>query len=275
MRTARTLSIVLVILMLAQTLLGLMMTGAYRDEGWINATWFGNDLVTLVLGLPALVLSVWLAGSGTSRGLLLWLGGLGYTFYNYMFYLVGTSLNAFLPLYCLLVVLSAAATLLLFINADLQRLACGYSGSFPARVVGFYLVFVAIGLTAVWHVVWAGYIFFDQPVASGSEPFKIVAALDMTIMVPILLVGGVLLWRRRPLGYALAALGSIQGALYLTVLATNAVVLPLRGFGEWPGEFPLWALLAAGTYAAAGTLVWHARDIPSNQPAAAQNHRST
>ena len=46
------------------------------------------------------------ANSGSARGLLLWLGVIGYTAYNYGFYLFGAALNAFFPLYLAALVLT-------------------------------------------------------------------------------------------------------------------------------------------------------------------------
>src|SRR5512146_1874596 len=44
----------------------------------------GNDLVMLVLGLPLLAVSTWLAFRGSLRGRLLLAGTLGFVFYTYM-----------------------------------------------------------------------------------------------------------------------------------------------------------------------------------------------
>ena len=61
-------------------------------------------------------------------------------------------------------------------------------------------------------------------------------------MVPALTAGGVLLWRRRPWGYVVASLASIQGALYLPVLSVNSVVAIRRGLASPPGELPVWGV---------------------------------
>ena len=51
-----------------------------------------------------------------------------------------------------------------------------------------------------------------------------VTALDLSLMVSALTVGGVLIWRRMPWGLVISAIASIQGALYLLVLSVNSVV---------------------------------------------------
>jgi hypothetical protein len=79
----------------------------------------------------------------------------------------------------------------------------------------------------------------------------IVAALDLALMVPALTAGGLLLWRRRPWGYVIAALASIQGALYLLVLSVNSIVAIRRGLASVPCELPIWATLLVVTTAIA------------------------
>lgn len=83
------------------------------------------------------------------------------------------------------------------------------------------------------------------------EAFKVVAALDLSVMVPTLTVGGILLWRRQPWGYVIAAIGSIQGALYLLVLSVNSIVAIRRGLVAAPGELPIWGMLMVFTTAVA------------------------
>jgi len=78
MRVARRLSMALLALMLAQALMGLVFPAAYRDDEWIRAAWFGNDWVTLAVAAPLLPIGLVRAAVGSVRGLLLWLGLIGY-----------------------------------------------------------------------------------------------------------------------------------------------------------------------------------------------------
>lgn len=67
------------------------------------------------------------------------------------------------------------------------------------------------------------------------------------MMVPALTVGGVLLATRRPWGYVIASIASIQGALYLLVLSVNSVIVLQRGQASATGELPVWGTLAGIT----------------------------
>jgi len=98
---------------------------------------------------------------------------------------------------------------------------------------------------------WAAYIFTGRPTPVEPEAFKLVAALDLSLMVPALTVGGVLLWQRTPWGYIIAAIAATQGALYLFVLSVNSLVAMQRGIVRPPGELPIWAPLTIFTTAVA------------------------
>lgn len=255
LRVPLALSVVLAFLMAGQSLLGLVFSGQYRDVEWVRTTWFGNDWVTLCLAVPLLVGGLLLERRGSTRGRLLWLGGLGYGAYNYGFYLFGAALSAFFPLYVLAVVVSVVALILALSGIDAGEIAGSALPKTPVRVIGGYLVFVAAGLTMVWLAMWASYVFAGTPTPVEPEAFKLVAAMDLTVMVPALAAGGVLLWRRHPWGYVIAAIAGIQGGLYLLVLSVNSAISINRGLTEGPGELPVWGALAAGTLAASVALI--------------------
>jgi hypothetical protein len=145
--------------------------------------------------------------------------------------------------------MSVVALIVALSRIELAQVAAHFRAKTPVRIVGGYLVLVALGLSSVWIGTWAAYVFAGQPTPVKPEAFKLVAALDLTIMVPALSLGGVLLWQRRAWGYIVAAIAGIQGSLYLLVLSINSAVAILRGLAQAPGELLLWGTLAAATAA--------------------------
>jgi len=85
-------------------------------------------------------------------------------------------------------------------------------------------------------VIRGAYVFAGRPTPVEPEAFRIGAALDLSLMVPALTFGGVLLWNRRPWGYVLDSIAGIQAALYLIVLSVNSFVAIRRGLTAAPGE---------------------------------------
>lgn len=242
---ARRLGRGLAVLMVAQAAGGLAWPGLYRDVAWIRATWLGNDVVTLLVAVPMLTLA--LARADTSvRARLLALGAAGYGVYNYAFYLLGAALNAAFPLY-VTAVLVAGLTLAAMLG----------SGPVPPgdrrveRPVAWFLMILSGGLGSVWAGTWGAYVFGGRPTPVAPDVFRLVAALDLTLMVPALAGGGWQLVRRHAWGPAVAALAAVQASLYLFVLTVNATVAIGRGLAEWPGEMatwgPLWGLTTVAT----------------------------
>lgn len=242
-------------LMILQAVLGLMFASQYRDVEWIRATWFGNDAVTLVVAVPLLSIGRARAKAGSGRGLLLWLGVTAYAAYNYAFYLFGAALNAFFPLYVSSVVLAVVTLINALIRVDAGQVASRFTPLLPVGVLGGYFVFVGIGLTAVWLGMWAGYVFFGRATPVEPDAFRLVAALDLSVMVPLLVSGGTLLWRRHAWGPIVCAIGGVQASLYLLVLSVNAVFTIQRGLAPSPGEVPMWGTLLVLTITATTVVV--------------------
>lgn len=259
LRTPFRLTATLASLMVVQTVLGLLFDAQYRDADWIKATWFGNDWFTLVVAVPLLVVALMLVRRGSVRGLLLWVGMLGYGVYNYAYYLFGAALNAFFPLYVVTCVLSAVTLILVLSRTEVDVVAASFGPNTPVRMVGGYLILVGIGLALVWLTMWAAYAFAGRQTPVEPEAFKLVAALDLSMMVTALVIGGVWLWRKRTWGYIIAAIAGIQGALYLMVLSVNSFVAIERGLVQAPGELPVWGTLAVLTTAAVVLLLSHVR----------------
>lgn len=259
----------LLVLMLAQSLLGLLLSDQYRDVEWIKATWHGNDWITLVAAVPLLSLGLLHTGPESVRGRLLVLGMAGYAVYNYAFYLFGAALNVFFPLYVVGFLLGILTLGHFLWHLDVTVIANALRRDAPVRLVGGYLVFVAVGLTVVWLGMWGAYAFAGRPTPIEPEAFKIVAALDLSLMVPALAVGGVMLWRRISWGYVIATIAAIQGALYLLVLSFNSAISIRRGLVSAPGELLFWGPLTIFTTIAAILLLRSASGTPSFRQRAA------
>lgn len=174
----------------------------------------GADAANLVL-VPLLLFTMWAARRGRLLGLLLWPGALFYTLYAYLPYTISASATWLLFVDVALVTLSAFTLIGLLATIDAsvvrQRLAQA-----PAGWVGGALV--AIGLLA-----YAGLLS-----NAGSTLAEVGGrghwVADWTVGTPVLVLGGVLLWRRAPLGYVVAAGLLLVSALGGVVFAIAAAV---------------------------------------------------
>jgi len=229
--------------MVVQSSLGLAFPAQYRDDEWIRATWHSNDWVTLTVAVPLLLIGRARAGRGAGWGLLLWLGVTGYAAYNYGFYLFGAALNAFFLLYVAALVVAAAILIVALPAVDAGAAAARFRPMISPRLLGGYFVLVALALTSAWVSMWAAYVFAGRPTPVEPDAFRLVAALDLSVMVPLLALGGSLLWRQGAWGVVTCAIAGVQASIYLLVLSANAVVAIERGLAAAPGELPVWGPL--------------------------------
>lgn len=264
LKTPWTLSVITAALMVGQSVVGLAWRDVYRDIEWIRLTWLGNDLITLALATPLLVWALFAVRSGSKRAELVWYGVLAYAAYNYQFYLHGTRLNELFPLYLMLFVLPAVALLMSLGRADVRELTRGFSADTPRRSIGGFMLFTALGLGIAWTAMWAGYIFGGVEPTVGEGPYKLVATLDFSFVIPFMAIGAVLLMRRRPWGYVLAAVMNVKGLLYTAVLSLNSYIAYMKDIEGSLEQLPLWGALCAGSAVALGVLLLKLRpDVDS------------
>ena len=258
-RLAEGLSWVVVVLMAVQAGAGLAFQDLYRDVTWIKAAWFGNDLVTLLVAVPLLITGLVLASRGSVRGRLIWFAGLGFAVYNYGYYALGAQLNVLFPLFVVLFVLSMWTLALALAGADVPRIAASFGDRTPVRGVAAYMAFTGVGLSFAWIGQWAAFVFGGTVPSIGEGPFRLVASMDLSLMVPVFCVGAVLLWRRHDWGFALAAIAIVQGATYTLGLTASSVVGGLRGVAGAMEQAPVWAVWTLAGVAAAVALLRRVR----------------
>jgi hypothetical protein len=183
------------------------------------------DGFNLVVGLPILLGSMWLARRGSLVGLLFWPGALFYVLYTYALYLVGAPFSAlFLP-YVGLVALSGYITIGIVASVDGEQVRKGFASAVTARIVGGILLglaFLTIAQDASGAVVTA---------LAGSASIDPVAhhvwTVDLAVEVPAVLIGGVMLWQRENLGYVVGAGLLLQFGMTPTGLAAILALQPL------------------------------------------------
>ena len=239
-------------LMAIQAVTGLLFRQLYRDVDWIKLAWIGNDAVTLLVAVPLLVGSCAAAAHGSARGQLTTSGVLGFAVYNSAFYLFGARLSAFFLLYVAVFVMSTLALVTTLLQSHRRTTRRPLrSGRWP----GAGLLVVGAGLAIVWITFWAGYVFAGWPTPIEPDAFRLVAALDLSLLVPGLVAGGILLWLHRPLGNVVGPSMSIMASLYLLVLSVNSFLALRSGNGHAAFELLIWVPLLAVMAAIAVSLV--------------------
>ena len=202
-------------LMVVISVLGLTVEGLYHDGPWAAEAFRGADLVTLVLAAPLLLVGTLLARRGSARGTAVWLGMVGYAIYNYAFYVFGPNFNDAFLLHILVFALAIYAFGIGLSKLDVRGVGERLRNDRWARWLGGLLVVVGLGQGGLWvflalRYVATGELLSDVPV--GGQ--HLVFALDLALMMPALVISGVLLFRRRAVGYLFATAASVLGAVY-------------------------------------------------------------
>ncbi len=255
--------------------IGLLFPEIYREpavamNAMSKATFFANDLLSLLVAIPAMAIA-WLVARihHSTRAHLLWLGGIFYTVYNLSFYLFCVDLNLLFPIY-----LAAFAIGLTYLVVEIQRLeidAIGQKmkpGAAARRTSAIHALVFATLLVATWSIEWIGQIHaraFD-PVTSGF--MKNVATIDITLLVPGLLFTAIRLWKNDPWGIVSGIILNTGIWLYMAVLAIACAMQARGGMPQAMAEFPVWVVLSAASFSSAALLIrdQHRRHVRLHRP---------
>lgn len=215
------LSVVVLLLMVVQAGLGLGISDLYPEEPWAVAAFRGNDLVTLVIAAPVLALALLATRRReSSASVLLWLGMLHYGVYNYAYYSFGAAFSSAFLLHVAAFVASMGAIVMLASSIDAAQAARGVAGGARARVVAVFTTIVGLALLAAWGGLSLRFALTGDLPQDVMPPSAVhlVYAIDLSLLAPVFVVAGILLWRREPWGSVLAVAINASGAVYLAVL---------------------------------------------------------
>jgi len=199
----------------------------YWDTVSSAAQMQANDLVTLLLGVPLLLIALRLALAGSLRGRLLLSGTLGFVLYTYITMCFGAAYNQLFLVYVALFGLSLWAFVLSMRGIDLASLPDHFSPNLPRRgivgllwAVGGFLLLAWLGRIAA---TWTG-----TP-ALENVTSLFIQAMDLALIVPLCFVSGLLLLRGSAWGYLLASVALLK---FLTLgLAVTLMGLNMRRMG--------------------------------------------
>lgn len=238
------LSYFILILMIIAAGGGLVVPDVYRDSETIKAAWFGNDIVTLFVVCPALLISLRLVKKGSRRAQIFWMGLLSYTLYNFAFYLFGAQFNTFFLLYVTLFTASIYALILGLTNLDVRSIQQNVSAQLPSRAIGVFLLAMAIPLAIFELSQCIGYL------TAGKLPAAppLIFALDLSFVITTMVLAVVLLWKGNPWGYVLSVMMLVKGITYgLVLIVGTAAVAKFSFANKWDPLTPYYVFVAVGS----------------------------
>src|SRR6056297_1669828 len=199
----------------------------------------GQDYVTLFLGIPLLGIAFLAARRGGLRGRLFLAGILGYFLVTYLFYLVMAMYNPLFLVYAFLLGISFFAFSLTLMGFDIEKLPEAFKPKTPTGLCGGFLIFNTLAIGQLWLGVVV------PPLLDGSiYPAQlqhyttlIVQGLDLGLLLPLSLVSGILLLKKRPMGYLLVPVYLVFLSLLMTALTAKIIAMALTGVNVIPVIF--------------------------------------
>ena len=190
----------------------------------MNGSARGTAVVVLVAAVPTLVAGVLLAGRKRLLGPPLWLGALALMAYNAVMFCFATPFNRAFPLYVAMLGLAVAALVTGLRASDPRR----YVVRGRARLVAVWIGVVAVANTALWlATVVPAVVDDDSSFLDGTGlTTNPVFVQDLAFWLPLAMLVGWWLWRRRRWGGLLAA-----GLLVFWVLESATVAVD-----QWLGS---------------------------------------
>lgn len=236
-RPYRLASVATLLLTTVATAVGLFVPNFYRDDPVLLPQVYGQDLLTLAVGVPALAVSLYYADRGSLRGYVAWLGVTGYLLYTYASYAFMTAFNELYLVYTSLLWL----TLFTFVGGMARLDAAALKRDLGETSVRPFVVFQlalvvlvsALWLTEILPAILAGTT--PASIAEPGLPTSVIYSLDLGVVVPAFALSAYWLRKRRPWGYAFTAVllvkiatlgGAVLAMVVAMVLDGQAVPLP-------------------------------------------------
>jgi len=250
---------VIAVLMTAASAAGLLVDGIYRDGPWAREALRGGDVTTLALVVPVLVGSLVLSVRGSRRAEAVWIGALAYSVYNYAYYAFGARFNDIFVLHIALLALSIWALALAVSAVDRRSMAAAFHIGRRARWVGGFLAVVGSILGSLWIFLALRYAVTGELMAEVPvQGVHLVFAVDLSLLVPALVVAGVLLWRRTETGLVFGTVMTVMGLLYQVNLQV-AGVFQANADVAGAKAFPLEGVVVATGFAVCAAILFGRR----------------
>ncbi|WP_082790149.1 hypothetical protein [Paenibacillus sp. GM2] len=203
----------------------------------------GQDLVTLFLGVPFLVYSLYLSRKNSFLGRFYLTGTLAYFLYTYVIYSFAGSYNPFFILYVVITGLSFFAFIACMTSFELPKLKDKFSEKLPIKYLG------------ISNVVFACLIAFNWLSRLTPKSLSIylehyttlpIQAMDLGIVLPVIVFSAVMLMKKQPWGYLLMPIMTMKILTLLIALDAMILFMCLNGVEVSIVEmviFPLYTLV--------------------------------
>jgi hypothetical protein len=248
-RVAALLAFPLTALFAVASLGNIILPEAYaRESASWSAQGLGQDCFDLVVVAPVLVVLAAGALRGSRRSALLLGGALAYSLYSLVLYAFAVHFNQLFLVYSVALGLAFYALVSLVAAFGHEDVRSWFSARAPVRAAGVFSALVGAAFYALWlselipalaaHVV-------PKSIVETRLITNPVQVLDIGIVLPAFIVGGIALARRRTLGYWLVPVMLAFAVIMDLALLAMTMSMAARKVAEAGPRLPVFALMAA------------------------------
>ena len=167
----------------------------------------GQDQVDLFLATPLLLITAFLAYRKNRAASLLWAGTVMYLLYSYLIYCFDVHFNWLFIVYCLTLGLSFYSLLYFFYTQFKFPVVKDSDNPAARKTIAIY--FLVIG--SMFYFLWLSEIIpsinsntVPESLSEVGLPTNAVHVIDLSVFLPGIVITGILLLRKKTLGYLLA-----------------------------------------------------------------------
>ncbi len=203
--------------------------GPYQFDNTYKAITFRSfTWANLAVVLPLFITGLWLYRRGRFRGKLLLAALFAYLAYIYLIGAMGNAFNALFLVWTALFSIGGIGLRMTLTQIDLAALPARLAGNFPRKPVAVYVLAVGLILLAQYlSEVIAAYTNGNPPASLDHYTTLELASLELGIIVPLHILGGLALWRRQTWGYLAATVLAFVALMVFVSLSISLLLFYL------------------------------------------------
>ena len=200
--------------------------GPYQFDNTYKAIAFRSfDWANLVVVLPLFVAGLGLYRRGKFRGQLLLAALFAYLAYIYLIGVMGNAFNALFLAWTALFSIGGIGLCLTLTQMDFSAVPAKLAGNFPRKSVAVYVLGVGLILLAQYMAeVIAAYTTGNPPASLDHYTTLELASLELGLMIPLHIIGGLALWKGKTWGYLTATLLAFASFMVFVALSVSLLL---------------------------------------------------
>jgi len=214
--------------------------GVYRHmSAEVAPQGIAQDYITLIIGIPLLLLSLVYGRKGSLKGRFILSGTLGYFLVTYLFYLVMGMYNQLFLVYTALLGTSFFAFTTTLFSFDLNRLPQAFGTSVPVKTAGGFLILNALLIALLWLEIVVPPLLDGSIIPVETEHYTtlIVQGLDLGLLLPLAVAAGILFIQKKPIGFLAAPVYLVFLSILMIALIGKIIAIGLLGQNFIPVVF--------------------------------------